>query len=556
MAAAASVTQAAAARSAEDAAAAKKQRVQQMEGRSAAAANVPEPVPTDIVEKDPRTSAMCALDALREELSSASGRLDAFVACAESGKLRVSSVRAASFRVEDEQLTQLMLKLDAVNLPPKDDDLRAIRRDLVQQIHQLSTRLTDTDAAAAAHSETPEEICETRRQEGCVAHGRGEYDLAIELFTEAISRATDSHVSALCRRQRSTSLCAAGQYVRGLADTMFESSGAAEPEPQEASAAIDGDPQLDASSVHTTACACLRQLGRLSEASAQLQLALAAEEMGAAEEAHTLQETERSLARVAQHVMAGQPALALDALMPVLDRLAGTCIAAPEVTAALASIRLRLGDLDGAVSGYIMAAEQAHEQPTHATSRTPAEWHREAEIVRDGAALKTQGNEHFKAKDFEAAAATYEQAIALLPMVAPLHTNLAAALAQADSGTRQFDAVCASEAALAIDQSSLKARVRRATCLSSLGRHEEALDEMSTALEMAPANKEVMEKMQLIELAAGVAAEDEVDAMRGYGGGGMGRNEVPANHGRGGGGGGGGGKNKKNSRAKKKKKKK
>jgi tetratricopeptide (TPR) repeat protein len=296
----------------------------------------------------------------------------------------------------------------------------------------------------------------------------------------------------------------------------------------------------------------LRQLGRLTEAGAQLQLALAAEERGAAEEAHVLQETENALARVAQFVMAGQPALALDSLLPVQDHPAGTCVAAPEVTAALASIRLRLGDLDGAARGYTKAAQQAEDQPPHATSRTPAEWKREAEIVQEGVTLKAQGNERFKAKDFQGAVAAYEQAIALLPMVAPLHTNLAAALAQAEGGTRQFDAVCACEAALAIDQSSLKARVRRATCLSSLGRHDEALDEMGTAMEMAPGNKEVMEKMQLLELAAGIAAEDEDDAMRRYGGGGAGYDDGAVNHAAGGGGGDGGGGRKKKKKKKKK----
>lgn len=72
----------------------------------------------------------------------------------------------------------------------------------------------------------------------------------------------------------------------------------------------------------------------------------------------------------------------------------------------------------------------------------------------------------------------YEEAISLLPMCAPLYTNLAAALAQADNGTRQYDAVCACDAAIKIDQSFLKARVRRATCLSALERHDEAVAEM------------------------------------------------------------------------------
>ena len=51
-------------------------------------------------------------------------------------------------------------------------------------------------------------------------------------------------------------------------------------------------------------------------------------------------------------------------------------------------------------------------------------------------------------------------------MVAPLHTNLAAALAQLDA--RQFDVVAACERSLAIDQDFVKARVRRAGALSAL----------------------------------------------------------------------------------------
>ena len=529
---------------AQGAAGAQHQRAEQLNGRVAAATAALDPTTGD----DPRDTAARSIEALREELRGVSAQLDAFVTRAESGALRVSSERAASVRAEDEQLTQLLLKLDAVPLSPEDEELRAVRRELVQTVHQLGTRLAAADAAAAAHAESPEEICETRRQEGCAAHSRGEYDLAIESFTQAIDAAKDHEVSALCRRQRAASLCAAGQYSQALADTAFDDSGgAAEPEPEAAAAVLDGDePRTVVNSAHTIACTCLRQLGRLGEAGGQLRLALAAGERGAAEEAHILQETEHALARVAQFVIAGQPALALDALLPVQDRPAGTCVAAPEVTAALASIRLRLGDLDGAVGGYIKAAQLAHEQPTHANSRTPAEWQREAEIVREGIALKAQGNERFKAKDFEGAVAAYEQAIALLPMVAPLHTNLAAGLAQADGGTRQFDAVCACEAALAIDHTFLKARVRRATCLSSLGRHEEALDEMGTAMEMAPGNREVVEKMQLIELAAGIAAEDEDDAMRRYGGGGD-HDDMGANLG---GGGGGGGKKKKKKKKK------
>ena len=54
-------------------------------------------------------------------------------------------------------------------------------------------------------------------------------------------------------------------------------------------------------------------------------------------------------------------------------------------------------------------------------------------------------------------------------MVAPLHTNLAAALAQLDGGARQFDVVAACERSPAIDQDFVKARVRRAGALSAVG---------------------------------------------------------------------------------------
>ena len=67
-------------------------------------------------------------------------------------------------------------------------------------------------------------------------------------------------------------------------------------------------------------------------------------------------------------------------------------------------------------------------------------------------------------------------------MVAPLHTNLAAALAQLDGGARQFDVVAACERSLAIDQDFVKARVRRAGALSALERHAEAISEMEEAV--------------------------------------------------------------------------
>jgi hypothetical protein len=76
----------------------------------------------------------------------------------------------------------------------------------------------------------------------------------------------------------------------------------------------------------------------------------------------------------------------------------------------------------------------------------------------------------------------YEQAISVLPTCAPLHTNLAAALAQAANGARQYDAVMACDTAIKIDQAFVKARVRRGGCLSALGRHDEVRTILSNML--------------------------------------------------------------------------
>ena len=516
--------------------------------------------------------ALSALEDLKEKLGEARGSLGEFVALAESGALRVGSARAGAVRVEDEALTQLMLSLDAVALPVVDEALRSMRKSLIQDVHDLSKTLTAADEAAAAKAEEPDEVAVTRRAEGDAAHSSGDFEAAIDLYTEAISAMEEASAGGgggffatmmgrgaeaddqseptvdrfRCLMGRAASCAGAGRYAAGLQDWEMTREMAAQ---LGETHAADMEAVSAEFSGHTVAAVCLRQLGRLSEAAGELAKAPAGEAAAAAAEGRALRATEQVLARVAQFVMGAQPGLALDSLLPIPDKPNGSCVAAPEVTACMASIRLRVGDTAGAAAGYTKAAAQADAQEPHAYSRTPSEWQKEADLVEQGAALKARGNDLFKAGDFEGAVELYEQAVSLLPMCAPLYTNLAAALAQADNGTRQYDAVSACDAAIKIDQAFLKARVRRATCLSALERHDEAVAEMRTAMELDPQNKEVMEKLQLIELAAGIAQEDEQDIQRRFGGGG-GSDEDDWG---GGGGGGGGNKKKKKNKGKKKK---
>lgn len=158
---------------------------------------------------------------------------------------------------------------------------------------------------------------------------------------------------------------------------------------------------------HALAARCLRQLGRLSEAAEQVALAPVGETATADAEGRTLRATEQVLARVAQFVMGAQPALALDSLLPVPDKPNGSCVAAPEVTACMASIRLRMGDTAGAAAGYTKAAAQADAQEPHEFSRSPSEWQKEADQVEQGAAMKARGNDLFKGGDFDGAVELY-----------------------------------------------------------------------------------------------------------------------------------------------------
>ena len=233
------------------------------------------------------------------------------------------------------------------------------------------------------------------------AHASGDYSGALTLFAEAIEAAAEDDTAQRqrCVLGRAASLCAAGRFVEALEDCEAAQQREPEPEPE----GDEGEPAAEEPQEkgHAVACACLRQLGRLSDASEQLSLAQAAAEPAAPREAAALQETEQLLAHAAQCVVQSRPAAALEALEQVV---ATRCMGAPEIAAALASTKLRLGDLDAATAGYRKAAELAAAQPSHEQSREPEEWGREAALCEEGAALKARGNELFSAKDFGGAA--------------------------------------------------------------------------------------------------------------------------------------------------------
>ena len=207
-----------------DATAAQEAHVEQLGG----AAPPPAVAAPPIEEKG--AAARSALEGLKERMGEARVQLGEFAALAETGALRVGSKRAGAVRVEDETLTQLLLKLDAVALPPGDEALRSMRKALIQEVHELGKELAAADDAAAAKAEEPDEVAVTRRAEGEAAHSSGDFEAAIELFTEAMSdellrgytRKSDDDDTVEVHTYRSlmgraASSAGAGRYAVGLA---------------------------------------------------------------------------------------------------------------------------------------------------------------------------------------------------------------------------------------------------------------------------------------------------------------------------------------------------
>jgi len=142
-----------------------------------------------------------------------------------------------------------------------------------------------------------------------------------------------------------------------------------------------------------------------------------------------------------------------------------------------------------------------------------------ASLIAKANELKALGNEHFTAGDLVAATAAYEQAVAKLtsdaaktalrvwwksnpgetdtasPLLAACHNNLAACHVKA----QQWEsALRAASAAVDLDPSLVKARLRRGVACSHVGRLAEAKADLTAVIKADPKNREARAALELV----------------------------------------------------------
>ncbi|GMH36373.1 hypothetical protein BSKO_04241 [Bryopsis sp. KO-2023] len=103
---------------------------------------------------------------------------------------------------------------------------------------------------------------------------------------------------------------------------------------------------------------------------------------------------------------------------------------------------------------------------------------------------KEKGNEHFRAKEYDAAIESYTLAINLNPGKAPLHANRAAAYLK----IKKYEfAETDSMHALSYDKTYIKGWLRRAFARFELKKHKEALEDVDAGLALDPTCKELLD---------------------------------------------------------------
>ena len=142
-----------------------------------------------------------------------------------------------------------------------------------------------------------------------------------------------------------------------------------------------------------------------------------------------------------------------------------------------------------------------------------------ASLIAKANELKALGNENFTAGDLAAATAAYEQAVAKLtsdaaktalrvwwksnpgetdtasPLLAACHNNLAACHVKA----QQWEsALRAASAAVDLDPSLVKARLRRGVACSHVGKLAEAKADLTAVIKADPKNREARAALELV----------------------------------------------------------
>ena len=114
------------------------------------------------------------------------------------------------------------------------------------------------------------------------------------------------------------------------------------------------------------------------------------------------------------------------------------------------------------------------------------------------AEARAEGNRLFKEKRFPEAIKQYEEAIKRDPRDPSLHTNMATALGKLMEWP---SAVSACDRALALDESFVKAHVKKGHFCFYLKDYKNALDSYRKALELEPDNKEAQESIDRTQVA-------------------------------------------------------
>lgn len=155
------------------------------------------------------------------------------------------------------------------------------------------------------------------------------------------------------------------------------------------------------------------------------------------------------------------------------------------------------------------AAAAVAEEEKKKKKKTPEKRQSLEEAREHAEAAKKKGNAHFGAKEWDAAAACYSEAMAYDPTNAVYPANRA--LCRLKLG-KAAEAEQDCTQALVLDAKYTKAYYRRATARRELGKYVLALDDLNMVLQLDPANRQAVEEKRAVnELLAAKVRADETD---------------------------------------------
>uniref|UniRef100_A0A7S3DKY3 Thioredoxin domain-containing protein n=1 Tax=Palpitomonas bilix TaxID=652834 RepID=A0A7S3DKY3_9EUKA len=329
------------------------------------------------------------------------------------------------------------------------------------------------------------------REEGNAFFKTRRYKEAIAKFGEAATKAETDEDKRLALNNRAAALIMARQPKRALAD---------------AQQATD----LGLMKAGLRVARALAHLGNFRDAKFILEglsgEAAFAEE--AQKERAAIDEVISGIEKVEDRVSHSDFSQALS----MLDKLSGTSMFADKVVAMRTNVLVALGKQDEALD---FAKEAAAETETpearfaHATalmatgafdqavpilsalceSNSDNEVYSvELQQARNAGALKSEGNDAFKSRNFDKALDKYNQILGLFPDHPVILSNKAAALAQRGSQSDLEDAVMICTRVLDKSAGQFKARARRANCLLRLNRAAEAVNDFKKLSAEYPSN--------------------------------------------------------------------